>query len=129
MRRVIVVFVAGLLIAQSTAAQQPATETSSKQSITILPAKAHVIVQLTDGTAERGRIVSHAGDSFTFRPDGSGGEQTISYASVRSVSQLSSDHSKAKWIIIGVVGGAVLAIGATALALKNHGPVINLGRL
>jgi hypothetical protein len=86
-------------------------------------------VQLTNGTVERGRIVSRAENDFAFKRDDRAGEQTISYGSVRSIAQLNSGHSKRKWVLIGVAAAAVIAAVAIALAL-HHGQVLNgIGRL
>lgn len=126
MRDALIVVISGLLVAQPTMAQQPPADTEIRRTIAALPAKAHVDVQLTNGTVERGRIVSRAENDFEFKHDNRAGEQTISYGSVRSVAQLDWGHSRRKWIVIGIAAGAVIAVVAIALLLKNH-PVLNLG--
>ena len=94
MRNVLIIVISGLLVAQPTMAQQPAANIDIRHTIAALPAKAHVDVQLTNGTVERGRIVSCAENDFAFKADDGAGEQTISYGRVRSIAQLDSGHSK-----------------------------------
>ncbi len=130
MRSTLIVILASLLIARSVDAKQPGGDSAVKQSIAAMPTRSHIELQLLDGKREHGRIVSRAENDFTLKPDAGGREQTISYGDIRSVSRLKDGHSKAKWIVIGVVAGAAVAIGAVALAVKNHGPVLNSsGRL
>lgn len=130
MRSALIVILASLLIARSVDAQQPGGDNAVKQSIAAMRTGSHIELQLLDGKTERGRIVSRAENDFALKPDAGGGEQTIAYDNVRSVSRLKDGHSKAKWIVIGAVAGAAVAVGAVALAVKNHGPVLNSsGRL
>jgi hypothetical protein len=130
MRTILIVFLASLLIVRSADAQEPTGNSAVKQSIASMPAGSHVELQLLDGKKERGRIVSRSGNGFALKPDAGAGEQSIAYDNVRSVSRLKHGHSKAKWVVIGVVAGAVVAAAAAALAVKNHGPVLNgSGRL
>lgn len=127
MHSTLIIILASLLIVRSVDAQQPSADNAVKQSIAAMPARSHIELQLLDGKTERGRLVSRAENDFALKPDAGGSEQTIAYEKVRSVSKLKDGHSKTKWIVIGVVAGAAVAVGAIALALKNHGPVLNSG--
>lgn len=125
MRSTLIVILTSLLMARSVDAQPPGGDNAVKQSIAAMRTGSHIELQFLDGETERGRIVSRAENDFELKPDAGGSEQTIAYDKVGSVSRLKNGHSKTKWIVIGVVAGAAVAVGAIALAAKNHGPVLN----
>lgn len=121
LRNPLSMILAGLLIAQLIPAQQPpATGEGIKQTIAALPPKARVELELADGTAVRGRIVSRADVDFGFRQDKAGSTQNISYSQVRSVSQLKATTSNKKWIIIGAVAGAAVVVAIIAVVAVKH---------
>lgn len=120
MRTIASVVLSALLIAQSITAQQPSTDAPMKQTIAALPSHAHVEVQLVDGTNLRGRIANRGTDDFTLQRDNGAGNQTISYQQVRSVSQLKANHSKKKWIIIGVVAAGLVVVAVIAVHIAHH---------
>lgn len=123
-RNLLSVTLVGLLLTQAITAQQSGTDSGVKQTIAALPEKAHVELQLANGNSERGRIVSRGDTDFALKQDGGAGMQTISYEQVRSVSQIKANHSKRKWIIIGVVAGVVVVVAIIA-AVVAAGPRIN----
>lgn len=120
MRITMIVLLAGLLVVQPVGAQQPVMDNAMKQNIVALPAKAHVALHLTNGSTVRGRIDSRADQNFVLKPDNGGAPQTISYAQVRDVEQIKGEHSRKKWIIIGVVAGVVVVVAVIAVHIKNH---------
>jgi hypothetical protein len=113
--------VAGLLISQLTFGQVAPDGSGVKQRIAALTPKANVELQLTDGSDLRGRVVSHSEADFVLKESGPAGMKTIAYDQVRSVSQLKANHSKTKWIIIGVVA-AVVVVGVVIGVQARCGP-------
>jgi hypothetical protein len=112
--------IAGLLIAQLALGQTPAGG-SVKESIAALRPKAKVELRLADGSDLRGRILSHAEADFVLKQDGGAGQKTLAYDRVRSVSALKANHSKTKWIVIGVVA-AVAVVGIVIGVQLRCGP-------
>lgn len=96
-----------------------------KESVVALPSQAHVDLRMVDGSSLRGRIISRAENDFTLKRDRGGSTQTISYQQVRSVSQVEGKHSKAKWIIIGVVAGAAVAVAIIGIHIV-HQPAVKI---
>lgn len=121
MRKLAVTALVGLLIAQTIPAQQPAVDNGTKQNIAALPPKAHIEVQLADGSTVRGRIVSRADNDFAIKRDSGAGRQTIRYDQARSVSQVKGNHSRAKWIIIGAVAGAAAVVAIVGILVARSG--------
>jgi len=121
MRNIAVIVLGGVLMTQSMPAQQPATDSGMKQNIAALPPRAHVVLQLAEGSSVRGRIVSRADNDFAVKRDSGAGTQTISYDQVRSVSHVQSNRSKAKWIIIGAVAGAAVVVAIVAILVARSG--------
>ncbi len=76
-RNIALIVVTGLVMAQSIPAQQPAVDSGTKQNMAALPPKAHVEVQLANGSSVRGRIVSRADNDFALKRDSGAGMQTI----------------------------------------------------
>jgi hypothetical protein len=113
--------IAGLLISQLTFGQVAAEGSGVKQRIAALTPKANVELQLTDGSDLRGRVVSHSEADFVLKERGTEGMKTIVYDQVRAVSQLKTDHSKMKWIVIGVVA-AVVVVGVVIGIQARCGP-------
>ena len=115
---------ASLLIVDSVDAQQPGATSTIQQQIAELPAKAHVVLHLSDGNMLRGRIMSRNERNFALRPDNAGAPQAIAYEQVTAVEQAKGQHSKAKWIIIGAVAGAAVVVAVIAIHAV-HSPKIN----
>jgi hypothetical protein len=124
-RSAIAFIVAVLLTAQSIHAQQGEAGNAIQERIAGLPAKAHITIQLTDGNAVRGRIASRTERDFVLKPDSGGTLQTIAYAQVSAVEQVKTNHSEAKWIIIGAVAGAAVVVAVIAI-LASHAPRIGI---
>lgn len=120
-KSVVSLMLAALLIVQSVIAQQPETASNMKQTISRLSPRAHVELQLADGSTVRGRITSRGDHDFTIKRDGDG-TQNIAYDQVRSVSQLKGGHSSVKWALIGVGAGIAVAVIIVAIILKTRGP-------
>ncbi len=121
MRKLAVTTLAGLLMTQSVPAHQSAVDSRTKQNIAALPPKAHVEVQLGDGSSVRGRIVSRTDNDFVIKRDSGAGTQTIRYDQVRSVSQVKGNHSRTKWIIIGAVAGAAVVVAIVGILVARSG--------
>ena len=115
---------ASLLVVESMYAQQPGAAETMQQHIAALPAKAYVVVHLTDGSTVRGRIVTRSDQDFALKSDNGGAPQTIAYKQVTAMEQAKQQHSKAKWIVIGVVAGAAVVVAVIAIHVV-HSPTIN----
>ena len=115
-----------ILITVLIADQLPAQEGQAdriKQEVSGWPASALVEVSMTGGGIVRGHIVSRTDTDFSLRREKSGGIQNIAYAQVLSVSQIKSGHSHKKWIILGVVVGAMaVAVIVIVVIVKTKGP-------
>lgn len=121
LRKLASCILAGALTLQSLHAQQSPANREIQQRISALPVNAHVALQLTDGNTLRGHIASRADHDFVLKPDNGGAPQTIAYEQVSAVEQVKK-HSTKKWIVIGVVAGAVV-IGVIAIVLAVHHPI------
>src|SRR5581483_531452 len=99
---------ASLVVVESIYAQQLSAAEAIQQHIAALPAKAHVVLHLSDGHTMRGRIVSRNNQDFALKLDNGGTPQTIAYQQVTAVEEVSGQHSKMKWIVIGVVAVAAV---------------------
>jgi hypothetical protein len=77
------------------------------------------LLQLKDGTSVRGQILNRTATGFTIK-EKKGEPHDLVYDQVQSVSQIQPSHSKRKWIIIGVVAVAALAIIAVVGVHMAH---------
>ncbi len=123
-RKLLSCVVAGLLLLELLDAQQPGNNDPIEQRIAALPDKAHVVLHLSDGSTMRGRIVSRNSQDFALRPDKGGTLQTIAYRQIAAVERVQGQHSKAKWIVIGIVAGAAIVVAVIAIHVL-HSPTIN----
>lgn len=69
----------------------------------------------------RGHIVSRTDSDFSLQREKGTGAQSIAYDQVLSVSQVKAGHShKKRWIIIGVVAGAVVVVAVIAAKIASN---------
>jgi hypothetical protein len=111
----ITALVTGLLPAQQAQADSPI-----KQEIAALPSSSLVEVSVRGGGILRGHIARRTETDFSLRPEKGSGTQTIAYDQVLSVSQVKVGHSHKKWIIIGVVAGAIVVVAIIAAKIASN---------
>lgn len=122
MRKVIIVLLTSLLTMQLVGASQTADGNTIKQRIGALPSRAHVAVQLINGSTLHGRIASRGDIDFVLRVDNEAAAQTISYDHVQTVQQIQAPHSK-KRVIVWVVVAAVAVLAVITIVVAVHHPV------
>ena len=123
MRVTVSIVLMALLVGDLLPAQQPVAESRTKQEISGMPSTSLVEVRIVGGEKLRGHIVSRTESDFTLELNNGRGTQNIAYDRVLSISQVNGGHSHKKWIIIGVVVGAlVITVVVIVAVVKTKGP-------
>jgi hypothetical protein len=120
MRVIVLMILIVVLSTEQLIAAQSTSDPVAKQEIATLPSNSLVEVTVRGGGTLRGHIVRRTETDFSLQRERRGGTQNIAYDQVLSVSQVKGGHSHKKWIIIGVVVGAVAVVAIIFVAVVEH---------